>query len=50
MTGEVDGIELECPKCGALIGYENAEVVEDDEGACGCPECGEASPTDDWFA
>lgn len=49
MSEEVEGIELECPKCGALVAYELVEVV-DDESAAGCPDCGESSPTDDWFA
>ncbi len=46
----MDEIELECPKCGALIGYDHVQEVEGDDNACGCPECGESSPTDDWFA
>lgn len=49
MSDDNEEIELECPKCSALVPYECVEVVDDDEGAAGCPECGESSPTDDWF-
>ena len=43
-------IELECPACGACVPYDNTQEVEGDEDKTGCPTCGEASPTDDWFA
>lgn len=46
----MDEIELECPNCGALIGYDDVQEVERDENSAGCPDCGEASPTDEWFA
>lgn len=42
--------DLECPACGACVAYDEAEVVENDDDKTGCPVCGEASPTDDWFA
>lgn len=41
--------DLECPACGAIVGYDDAEVVDGDADKTGCPECGEASPTEDWF-
>lgn len=43
------GITLECPQCGAEVGYGETVVVEGDEDVTGCPYCGQASPTDDWF-
>ncbi len=49
MSEEVDGICLECPKCGAVVGYDDVQEV-DDESVAGCPECGESSPTEDWFS
>lgn len=50
MSHEPDEIILECPKCGADVGYEETVVVDEGESdLVGCPHCGEASPTDDWF-
>lgn len=43
-------ILLECPACGADVGYDEVEVVEGGDGLSGCPQCGAACPTDDWFA
>ncbi len=43
-------ILLECPACGADVGYDEVEVVESDDAMSGCPHCGVATPTEDWFA
>lgn len=49
MTDEVDGIELECPSCGAALAYEAVEPVDDWPHLSRCPECGDSFPTDCLF-
>lgn len=50
MDGENFEIDLECPACGAIVDYDDVEVVEGHDDKSGCPCCGESSPTEEWFA
>ncbi|WP_395456166.1 hypothetical protein [Acidovorax delafieldii] len=43
-------IELECPRCGALVIDDELEQVDGEEDKAGCPCCGEASATEDWVS
>lgn len=39
---------LECPQCEAEIAYDDVQEAELEDHAR-CPECGCASPTEQWF-
>lgn len=42
-------VHINCPACDALIPFsEIGEVAGADDMSC-CPECGEVTPTDEWF-
>lgn len=55
MEDESCDIELECPGCGASVGYDETIGMNDDLGQnmdetqTRCPYCMFPYPTEDWF-
>lgn len=56
MENETDFDYVGCPHCqtyqevGALFDANAGEAIEGYEGLTVCPDCGEASPSEDWLS